>query len=76
MLYTRHFLHHIRRTLGLNIYRLRVKKGLPLHRLATLTGISSQKIDSYEIGKNQLCFEHLVQIACALNVPIENLLRT
>lgn len=75
MLYTRSLLHHLRRVLGRNIYALRVKRKMPLDKLARLTGIPQGKLDRYEIGKDPFCFEHLIQIACAFDVQPDSLFR-
>lgn len=74
MIYTTHLLHHIRRNIGHNIHIERAKQGISIHKLSVLTGIHYKRLDHYELGKNQLRFEHLVRVACALDVPMNKLL--
>lgn len=75
MQYSTHLLRHTRLIIGRNIHHHRSKQTIPLHRLASLTGLSELLIDHYELGKNEIRLDHLLRIACALNVGLKDLLR-
>jgi hypothetical protein len=75
MQYSAHLLRHTRLIIGRNIHHHRSKKKIPLHRLAKLTSLSEHLIDHYELGKNEIRLDHLLRIACAINVGLKDLLR-
>ena len=75
MYYSLHLLRHFRLTIGQNIHRLRTRQKMPLHKLAKIAGVPELKLDHYELGKNEIPFDHALRIACALDVPIDALLK-
>jgi transcriptional regulator with XRE-family HTH domain len=66
-------LRHLRFTIGNNIHSLRVKRKMPLSKLAQLTGMPERLLDQYEMGKNEIHLNALFKISCALEVGIEKL---
>lgn len=72
--YSTHLLRHLRFTIGQNIHRYRSKQKLPLRKLAKLTGVSELLLDHYELGKNEIALDEMLKIACALGVPITELM--
>ena len=60
----------LRQRIGARIHFLRIQKRETLHHLSHLTSISSDKIDQYELGKNEISIEALVQLAFALDVGV------
>ncbi|MGE4351343.1 MAG: helix-turn-helix domain-containing protein [Bdellovibrionales bacterium] len=70
MPYTRQLLRHLRRAIGRNMHEFRLKKRMTLERLSQTTGVPCNRLDQYEMGKNEVCLTHLVQIACALDVDL------
>jgi transcriptional regulator with XRE-family HTH domain len=75
MIYSTHLLRHFRRIIGYNIHRLRRKQRMPLPKLANMSGVPIEKIDHYELGKNEIPLDHILRIACALDVEVASLLR-
>jgi len=73
--YSTHLLRHLRFTIGQNIHRHRSQQRLPLKKLAQLTGISEQLLDQYELGKDEIRLDTLLKIACALRVPVVELMQ-
>lgn len=73
--YSTHLLRHLRLTIGQNIHRHRSQQRLPLKKLAQLTGISEQLLDHYELGKNEIALDEMLKIACALRVPVTELMQ-
>ena len=73
--YNTHLLRHLRFTIGQNIHRHRSRQKLPLKKLARLTGISEPLLDQYELGKNEIALDALLKIACALRVPMAELMQ-
>ncbi len=73
--YSTHLLRHLRFTIGQNIHRHRSQQKLPLRKLARLTGISEQLLDQYELGKDEIRLDTLLKIACALRVPVTELMQ-
>lgn len=73
--YSTHLLRHLRFSIGQNIHRHRSQQKLPLKKLARMTGISEPLLDSYELGKNEIALDALLKIACALRVPVVELMR-
>jgi len=74
MLYSTHLLRHLRRTIGFNIHRLRTQRKMPLGVLSTLSGISRDKLDCYELGKHEIALDHMLKIACILDAEVRDLL--
>ncbi len=74
MQYSSHLLRHTRFIIGHNIHHHRRRQKIPLPRLAKLTSLSELLIDHYELGKNEVRLDHLLKIACALNVRLDALL--
>ena len=75
MTYSTHLLRHLRLTIGQNIHRLREKQRIPLHKLARDAGVPELKIDHYELGKNEIPLDHMLRIACALEIKVADLLK-
>lgn len=73
--YSTHLLRHLRFTIGQNIHRHRSQQKLPLKKLAKLTGISEGLLDHYELGKNEIALDEMLKIACALRVPVTELIQ-
>ena len=42
--------------------------------MAKLTGVSELLLDHYELGKNEIALDEMLKIACALGVPITELM--
>jgi transcriptional regulator with XRE-family HTH domain len=72
--YSTHLLRHLRLTIGQNIHHHRCKQKLPIRKLAKLTGISELLLDHYELGKNEIALDEMLKIACALGIPITELM--
>jgi transcriptional regulator with XRE-family HTH domain len=47
---------------------------MPLPKLADMSGVPIEKIDHYELGKNEIVLDHMLRIACALEVEVGTLL--
>ncbi len=60
----------LRKNIGARIHLIRVQKRETLHHLSHMTGISSDKIDQYELGKNEIGIEALIKLACGLDVEV------
>ncbi|MGB9154307.1 MAG: helix-turn-helix transcriptional regulator [Alphaproteobacteria bacterium] len=75
MTYSTHLLRHLRLTIGQNIHRLRRDKKMPLGILSGLSGLPREKIDHYELGKNEITLDHMLRIACALETDVSVLLK-
>jgi len=73
--YSTRLLRHLRYTVGQNIHHHRSKQKLPLRKLAKLTGVSELLLDHYELGKNEIALDEMLKIACALGVPITELMQ-
>lgn len=73
--YSTHLLRHLRLTIGRNIHRHRSQQKLPLKKLAWLTGISELLLDQYELGKDEIRLDEMLKIACALRVPVVELMQ-
>jgi transcriptional regulator with XRE-family HTH domain len=73
--YSTHLLRHWRFAIGQNIHHHRSQQKLPLKKLARLTGISEPLLDQYELGKNEIRLDALLKIACALRVPVTELMQ-
>lgn len=56
--------------LGGRIRKVREARGLSLHELARLSGISAPALSSIETGKRDLRVTSLYRIAAALRVPV------
>ena len=73
--YSTHLLRHFRYKIGENIHRMRAKQKMPMRKLAQATDVSIEHIDDYELGRNEIPFDHILKIACALGVEVEALLK-
>jgi transcriptional regulator with XRE-family HTH domain len=74
MHYTTHMLRHLRALIGHNIHRMRVERKLPLQKLSRACGVAEERIDRYELGKNEIGLDDLLKIACVLDVRVSELL--
>jgi transcriptional regulator with XRE-family HTH domain len=74
MHYSTHLLRHLRATIGQNIRHHRTQQKMPLHKLAKLTGIPTQLLDHYELGKNEIRLDEMLKITCALRIEIQKLI--
>lgn len=61
-------------TVGANLRRLRVKKGLSLERLAKQSGVSRAMLGQIELGQSTPTINVLWKIAVALGVPFSGLI--
>ncbi len=66
MQYTTHLLRHVRATIGHAIHDARRRQKMPLPKLARLTGISVERLDQLELGKNEIQLDEVLKIRCAL----------
>ena len=73
--YSIHLLRYLRLTIGRNIHQRRSAGKLTLRKLAKLTGISEPLLDHYELGKNEIALDEMLKIACALGVPVTELMQ-
>ena len=60
----------LRKTIGARIHFLRVQKRETLHHLSRAACISIEKLDQYELGKNEISIEALVKLAFALDIDV------
>ncbi|MDE3061189.1 MAG: helix-turn-helix domain-containing protein [Pseudomonadota bacterium] len=74
MQYSTHLLRHLRFTIGQNIHRQRAGRRMPLRKLSRLSGVSERLLDHYELGKNEICLDELLKIACALEIGLKELI--
>lgn len=74
-IYSTHLLRHLRLTIGHNIHQRRSERKLTLCKLAKLTGISEGLLDHYELGKNEIALDEMLKIACALRMPVTELMQ-
>lgn len=65
------FINKINQQIGINIYELRLSKGLSRHKLAEQINVTQQQLQKYEYGKNSISTGRLLLIAKALNTNIE-----
>lgn len=63
-----------RHKLGKIIRDRRLAKGLTLKNLSGMTGLSIQKLSTYETSKSVGSFSNLKKIAAALEINVEDLL--
>ena len=66
----------MRKLVGENVRRIRLKKGLTQEQFADLSGFSQQYVSSLENGKRNPTIITLFEIASALGVTHLELLRT
>lgn len=74
-IYSTHLLRHLRLTIGRNIHQRRCERRLTLCKLSRLTGIPERLLDHYELGKNEIALDEMLKIACALHVPVTELIQ-
>lgn len=58
---------------GMNIKRLRIKKGLTQLELANIVGVTKAQMSRWESGKRSLYFETAKQLCKALDCTLEDL---
>lgn len=68
MIYSTHLFRHVRFTIGQTIQRHRVAQKMTLTKLSRLTGISENKLDQYELGKNEISLQELLKVTCVLKI--------
>lgn len=61
--------------LGIQVKNARTKQGITQAKLAEMTGYSVQHISHVETGNTKLSVELLVELANALNVSLDQLLK-
>lgn len=64
---------NVRQTIGWNLRRLRVAKGMSQERLALETGIDRSYVGRVERGSENVTVARLEQFAAALDVPVRHL---
>lgn len=74
MNYSTKMLRVLRADIGRNIHEARVRRKLVLAKLTRLSGVPKEKLDRYELGKNEIRLDELLRISCALDVPLARLL--
>ncbi|HTY53875.1 MAG TPA: helix-turn-helix domain-containing protein [Candidatus Binataceae bacterium] len=74
MEYSTQKLQALRAAIGRNIHDARIHRKVLLNRLSGMTGVSSELLDRYELGKNEIRLEEILKIACALKVKAHSLL--
>jgi transcriptional regulator with XRE-family HTH domain len=70
MQYSSHLLRHLRLIIGQNIHALRAQQKMPLRKLSRLSGLPEDRLDQYELGKDEVGVDDLLRIACALGVEV------
>jgi transcriptional regulator with XRE-family HTH domain len=70
------FMKNFKSDFSNNLYRLRKERGLSQAKLAELSGLSQRVISSYENGDVKPPIDNIEALAKALNVKIEELLKT
>ncbi len=73
--YSIHLLRHLRFTIGQNIHALRTKRCMSLQKLSGLSGISVVTLDAYELGKYEIGLREILQIACALEADVRDVVK-
>lgn len=73
MICDRHLLRHFRKIVGHNIHKIRERKKMTLRYIAHKSGISIERLDRYELGKNSISLDELVKISCALDTDTSRL---
>jgi transcriptional regulator with XRE-family HTH domain len=63
-------------TVGDNLHRLRVERGLSLERLALLSGVSRSMLNQIELGKSVPTIKTLFRVTGALELPFAALIAT
>jgi transcriptional regulator with XRE-family HTH domain len=74
MQYSSHLLRHLRFTIGQNIHAARLKQKMTLKKLSHLSGVPEDKLDQYELGKNEIRLDQLLKIACSLEMRVRELM--
>ena len=74
MQYSTHLLRHLRFSVGRTLHAARLRRRMPLKKLARLSGLPETRLDQYELNKHDISLEHLLRIACILDVEISALL--
>lgn len=63
-----------KRTLGARVRELRARQGISQRQLALMTGISRSYLWKIETGAADVGLDVLIGIACALDVPVRELI--
>jgi transcriptional regulator with XRE-family HTH domain len=74
VIYSTKMLRALRAEIGANIHAARVRRKFVLGRLAQASGVPQDKIDRYELGKNEIRLDELLRIACALDMTVAGLI--
>lgn len=67
-------LRHLRLVIGANIHARRLQHKMTLNKLSRLTGLNTNCLDMFEMGKDEINLHHMLTIATALNCRIKTLL--
>jgi len=70
MFYSVHQLRHLRFIIGRNIRFQRDCKELTVQQLAQESGISEDRLNAFERGKNDIRLIDLLKIACVLELEV------
>lgn len=68
-------IRNLRQTIGANIHARRLHRKMTLVKLSRLTNFTINRLDMFEMGKDQIELQHLFKIAIALKCRITNLLK-
>ena len=63
----------IRKSIGNNIRHYRTVQKFTLKKLSDLSGLPTNLIDNYELGKGELRLHALIKIAMAMQIDVRNL---
>ena len=74
MLYSEEALRALWVRIGCNLAKARVKRELNVADLASLSGVSEDKLNCYELGKDEISLDDLLRLSCALDVPLTRML--
>ena len=76
MIDNRKELREIRKNIGQNIHDIRKKKRMTLKKLSKLSHIRVNLLDQYEIGKNQIGLNSMMNIANSLEIFMKEFLNS
>ena len=62
-----------RKKVGRTIHARRARQGLSLQKLAAMAGIRPERLDLFEIGRDQIDPQQIARIAAALGVGFEEI---
>jgi len=69
--YSKYLLRYVRFAIGKKIHHLREERGWSSRHLSLMSSVSERLIDRYEIGNHDITVQHLLRIACAFGVDIQ-----